>query len=448
MGILFLGVLMAALDIAIVATTLSSIQADLGIDERSVAWLLSVFVLCNLIGLPLMARLSDRYGRRTIYLLDVGLFAVGASLVIAAPSLAVLLFGRALQGFGASGIFPVASAVVGDVYPPERRGRQLGLIGAVFGLAFIIGPIVGGILVSFGWRWPFVVSLTMALLVGVLSWARLPNTRSNYTTGRLDWPGMLVLALLLGSLAFGLNQLDTSNIWASLMSLSVAPFLVLALGLIPVFYVVERKAEAPLLRLGLVQRRQVQLASTFAIGAGVAEAAFVFMADYAGAAFNLEARAASFTLLPLVLAIALGAPVGGRLLDRVGSRYIIGGGVALMTAGMLVLGLAAPVQANYYLGSVLIGIGLSGLLGSSLSYILLNEAEATERTVAQGIVTLFISVGQLIGAALIGAIAASGVTAIAGYRSAFVLIAGFCGVLAVLAFALKNQRRERAEAVS
>src|SRR5437762_436543 len=138
LGLLFVGVLMAALDIAIVAPALPALRSAFHVDERSIAWVLTAYVLCNLIGTPIMATLSDARGRRPIYILAVSLFAVGSLVVALARTYGVLMAGRALQGFGAGGIFPVASAVIGDIIPLERRGRALGLIGAVFGVAFLI----------------------------------------------------------------------------------------------------------------------------------------------------------------------------------------------------------------------------------------------------------------------------------------------------------------------
>ncbi len=139
--VLFVGVLMGALDIAIVGPALPTIRDFFGVDDRAAAWIFSIYVLFNLVSTPLMAKLSDLYGRRSIYIMDVAIFAAGSLVVALAPAFAFVLIGRAIQGLGAGGIFPVASAVIGDTFPPEKRGSALGLIGAVFGLAFIIGPI-------------------------------------------------------------------------------------------------------------------------------------------------------------------------------------------------------------------------------------------------------------------------------------------------------------------
>ncbi|GIV58442.1 MAG: MFS transporter [Rhodothermaceae bacterium] len=434
---------MAALDIAIVGPALPAIGEHFGVSERTLAWVFNTFVLFNLMGVPLMAKLSDVLGRRAIYAADVALFAAGSLVVALAPTFGVLLVGRALQGLAASGIFPVASAVVGDVFPPERRGRALGVLGAVFGLAFIIGPILGGVLLLFGWPWLFVVNLPLAAVVFVASLRMLPG-RQEGPARRIDWGGILTLGGMLVALAYGINQIDAEQFAESLRSPRLWGALAVAAGLFPVFLRVERRAPEPLLRLGLFQSRQVVLASLLAAGAGMTEAAFIFFPALAVAAFGVTKSTASFMLLPLVVAVAVASPVAGRVLDRVGSKTIILVSTTLLALGLATVGAMGTVETFFYAGSVLMGFGLAGLLGSSLSYILLQEAQASERAVAQGVITLFISIGQMTASAFIGALAASSGGTVAGYRQAILVIAAVAGVLALLAFGLKGRAAEQA----
>jgi MFS family permease len=204
---------------------------------------------------------------------------------------------------------------------------------------------------------------------------------------------------------------------------------VLAAGLIAAFIAVERRVASPLLRLGLFQHRPVRIAAVLAIGAGLAEASFIFFPEFAVESFDVPSSTASFMLLPLVGAVALGSPIAGRLLDRVGVRRIVVVSSVLFTAGLSLIAVAPGDQVAFYSGSVLLGGGLAGLLGSSLSYILLNAARETERTVAQANITLFLGVGQLAGGALISAIAVTasdtaGEAGPEGYAIAFGLVAG------------------------
>ena len=165
---------MGALDISIVGPAIPSIEEKLVIQPRLLGWIFSIYVLFNLSGVSLFARLSDIYGRRNIYIISLGIFALGSLLVSISQSFTTLLIGRAVQGFGASGIFPVASAVVGDLFPPEKRGRVLGLIGAVFGLAFLIGPVIAGILLKyFEWSVLFLINIPIALVLIPVSYTHL-----------------------------------------------------------------------------------------------------------------------------------------------------------------------------------------------------------------------------------------------------------------------------------
>jgi multidrug resistance protein len=373
---------MAALDIAIIGPALPTIQQAFGVDERSIAWVFSIYVLMNLVSTPLMAKLSDIYGRRAVYVADVALFGLGSAVVMLSPSFAVLLIGRAIQGFGAGGIFPVASAVIGDTFPPEKRGSALGMIGAVFGLAFIVGPIAGGLLLLLGWHWIFAINLPIAAILMVAAWRVLPTTRPLERKG-FDWLGMGTLAVLLAALAYGLNQIDTQNFGGSLLSPAVWPFLLLAVVLAPVFWLIEQRAEDPIIHPALLAPRQIKLASAISFGAGLGEVSVLFMPALAVAAFAVSSSTASFMLMPLVLALFIGSPLAGRLLDRLGSRVVIIGGTALLGSGTILMGLWGDSQVGYYSGSILVGFGLAALLGAPIRYIMLNEAAVHERAPAQ-----------------------------------------------------------------
>ena len=443
--VLFIGVLMGALDIAIVGPALPAIQKSFGVGERALAWMFSIYVLFNLIGTPLMAKLSDLFGRRMVYVVDVSLFAAGSLVVALSSSFSMVLVGRAIQGFGAGGIFPVASAVIGDTFPPERRGRALGLIGAVFGLAFIIGPILGGVLLLAGWQWLFIINLPIAAVVVWMSLRLLPSRRIQEHVS-FDWVGMLVLAGLLASLAYGINQIDTSHFFSSLVSLNVLPFLLAFALLLVLFIFIERKKKNPILRLDLFRTRQMALAYILSSGAGFGEAGLVFMPALALAALGylgVTKSSASFLLMPVVLAMGIGSPLVGRLLDEMGSRLVILSGTAILAVGMFLLGNFAASLAMFIISGVLIGLGLVALLGAPLRYIMLNEASVADRSSAQGVLTLFGSVGQLMGASVVGAVAASGGGGAAGFSSAYLATGGIAVVLALVAFGLKSRAAER-----
>lgn len=439
--VLFLGTLMGALDIAIVGPALPAIQTTFTVDGRLLTWLFTTYVLFNLIGTPLMAKLADQFGRREIYIADVGLFAVGSLLVAEGPSFSFLMAGRALQGFGAGGIFPVASAVIGDTFPPGQRGRALGLIGAVFGLAFILGPILGGLLLLAGWQWLFFINLPLAGLVIGLSLIYLPAGIASRTDS-FDWAGMLVLAGLLSALTFAINQINTPHFAASLVSSRTWPFLLATVGLLPTFVIIERRAKNPVIRPDLFSSRQMILAYLMSAGAGFGEASIVFIPALAVAAFGVRASSASFLLMPLVLAMTVGSPMAGRLLDRTGSKKVILSGTFLLAAGMLILSGSSSRMTLFVAAGVLSGIGLSALLGAPVRFILLNEAAPKDRSAAQGLLSLFTGAGQLIAGALIGALVASATPVTAGYQHAYLAAGSMILVLALAASGLKSKTDE------
>lgn len=447
LGLLFFGVLMAALDIAIVGPALPSIQKVFGADERALSWVFSIYVLGNLIGTPPIAALSDRFGRRALSIASLSGFALGSLLVAIAPSFTVLLIGRLVQGFSAGGIFPVASAVIGDTFPPERRGSALGLIGAVFGIAFLIGPILGGLLLLLGWQWLFLINLPIAAILIAFSAKLLPG-RTRDTTAPFDVAGLATLAVMLTGLAYGLTELDPALLRAGELPWLAIGALIIAIVFAPIFIAVERRAAEPILQPTIFRSRQIWLTSALAIGAGIAESAIVFVPALVTSAYGVSSSTASFMLLPVVLAMAVGSPVSGRMLDQFGSRIVVTIGVALSGIGLIILGGWPASIVAFYLASAVMGIGLAILLGAALRYILLNEVAANERAAAQGLLTVTMGSGQLLGAVLVGIIAAAGGGAVAGYGLAFLAIGVVMLLLTLAALGLKSRAAERASALA
>ncbi len=440
MVVLFLGVLMGALDIAIVGPALPAIRTHFGVDDRATAWIFTIYVLFNLIGAPLMAKLSDRYGRRVIYLIDIGLFAVGSLAVALAPSFGFLLVARALQGLSAGGIFPVASAVIGDTWPEESQGSALGLIGAVFGLAFIIGPILGGVLLLWTWQLLFLVNLPVALVIILIGANTLPTTRSA-SLPRFDLAGLLVLSVLLGGLIFGINQLDTTHWVESLTSNRVWPYLAVAVLCVPIFVYIERRAVDPIFQIDLLRSRQLSLTNVLSAGAGIGEAAIVFLPALAIAAFGVSNSMASFLILPVVLAMSIGSPLAGRLLDKIGPKPVIFVGTIILAAGMFLLGVMGSVFWAFIVAGSVIGLGLSSLLGAPVRYIVLREAPVEQRAAAQGMLTIFTGIGQVVSGALVGAVVASQGGGVDGYTFAYVVVGLVTVAMVLLSMGLKPVKK-------
>jgi len=439
LGVLFLGVLMGALDIAIVGPALPSIERDLGVDARTSAWLLTIFVLLNLIGTPVLARLSDIFGRRSVYAAAIVIFGLGSAMAAAAGSMAMLLAGRAVQGFAAGGMFPVATAVVGEVFPVDRQGRALGMLGAVFGLAFLLGPLLGGLLLPFGWPWLFWVNVPVAAAVALRALRVVPEGAGAAGAGRgassgpgdgagrgagaFDLPGLLWMAVGLTALALGTNALDADRFWSSLLSFPAGPALLLAVAALALFWRRETLAPAPLVNPDVMRHRPLVIANLMAGVAGVVEAGIVFVPSLLVTAFDLTPSRASFMLLPAVLAMAVGSPVTGRLLDRFGARPVVLAGSLTLGIGLLAVRWTTWSLWALLSAGVVVGIGLSSLIGAPLRYIVLQESSRTHRASAQAVNTLFRSVGRMVGSALLGAVIASRAGSLSGYHLAFDAVA-------------------------
>lgn len=441
--LLFMGVFMGSLDIGIVGPALPAIQSFFGVDERLISWIFSIYILFFMIGTPIMAKLSDIYGRRTIYVLDVAIFALGSLITILSSSFWMILLGRAVQGFGAGGIFPVASAFIGDTFPPDKRGGALGIIGSVWGLSGILGPIIGALLLNYAWEWLFIINLPIAALVIALSYLILPATKKLEKIS-FDWPGTILLALLVTSLALGVNQIDTSNFLASLSSLMVWPFLILALIFLLLLVRTERTAPDPVVQIGLYHSREVKVATSIAIGTGLSQTAIVFMPSLAVAALSLSTSQASLMVIPLVLALGISAPVIGRLLDRYGTRIIMIGGTLLLAGGLFLLSTLASSFYLFILSGIIIGLGLGTVIGSPLRYIMLTETPPPQRASGQALINFNSSAGQLVGGTLIGAVIASQGGGLAGYSSAYLLIAGIAIIMFLLTLNLKRRKEQLA----
>jgi EmrB/QacA subfamily drug resistance transporter len=441
--VLFVGVLMGALDISIVGPAIPSIEQTISMDKKALAWIFSIYILFNLSGISLMAKLSDRYGRRIIYVISIAIFALGSGIVAISDSYAILLAGRAIQGFGASGIFPVASAVIGDIFPPEKRGRALGMIGSVFGIAFIIGPVIAGVILKFlPWNYLFLINLPIAVFVILKSLAILPGKVAK-TLNPIDWKGIILLSTFLFVFAFTLYGISPGSMMQSIRSSYFIGLFLCSIILLILLFRSEKRAADPVVNLGFFENRQLVLVLLIAGGTGIFQASFVFIPEMAVTAFKVNSSRASFMLIPSVIAIAIGAPLWGRLIDKIGSRIVITAGLIFASAGLFLVSRINDETGMFYLAGILYGFGLSALVGSSLRYVALNEVSASERATSQGMITIFISTGQILGSILIGVIATGG-DKMDGFHHAFLFLTALTLILIGTSFALKSRQQELA----
>ena len=443
LALLFAGVFMGALDISIIGPVLHPIQDTIEISVKNLGWVYSIYVLFNLVGISFFARLSDIYGRRHIYMINIALFGIGSLIVAFTDSYGILLLGRAIQGFGASGIFPVASAVIGDVFPAEKRGRMLGLIGAVWGIAFLVGPPLAGLMLTFfEWHVLFLINIPIALVLLYYSNKMLPSVRIDKPSA-LDPKGIIILGLLLGCFTFGMNNLQSQSLSTGMQSLSVWPFFLSSVILLTFLVNLEKHSQKPLINIKLFKSRQIRIVSIVAFLTGLLQSCFVFIPHMAGDAFHTTAAKASFMLVPFVLAMAIGSPLFGRMLDKTGSKIVILIGLVLMIISTILLSLYASDFILFITAGVFFGLGLSILSGSSLRYIMLNEVDIHQRALTQGLLTIFISMGQITGGALVSGMVARYIILLDGYQSVFVTMSVIIGGVLLFSMRLRNKKDEK-----
>lgn len=434
--VLFIGVFMAALDAAIVGPVLPALRSAFGTDNRNAGLLSTVFSLSGLCSTALMGYFSDRHGRRPVYLASVALFAIGSLCIAAAPGFDLLLLARAIQGIGAGGIAPVASAVVGDVFTAERRGRVLGLIGATHGMAFVLGPPLATVLsATLGWRWLFLVNIPVALVVLVMGARSLPGRRGDAAPAPVDMAGIALTLLFLLSLVMGISRLPDSA-----TGMLLWPWFLAASGvLLTALVVIEKKQAQALIPVDLFKNRQMACVYVLTLGVGFSMGGIVFLTSVATLAYGVDVEHAGLTLLPLVLCSMVGSLVAGRLLHRLGARSLVIFGFALLTLGYLQSAMPQTGFGAFMLASVLVGMGLGVVVSGALRSLAIDEAPPALRGAAQGLINIFNAVGTLLAVTSISAIADFEGGGLTGFSYAYLAVGmGMLGMLLV-AFGLKRK---------
>jgi EmrB/QacA subfamily drug resistance transporter len=403
LGAILLAMFLFALDQTVVGTALPRIVTDLN-GNNLYTWVVTVYLLTATISGPVYGKLSDLFGRRPIILFAVSLFLIGSILSGLSREMWQLILFRGLQGLGGGAVFPVALAVVADLYTPSERGKYLGLFGAVFGLSSLLGPGIGGFITDrFSWHWIFFVNVPLGAVALVIMFRLLPSIRRADATRNIDYLGAAVFALAIAPFLIGLTNKQTGN-WADP---AVGGLILAGLAFGALFIFIESRAQEPIVPLGLFRIRAFTISVT-----GMFMAAFgffgavIFLPRWFQTVGGASATESGYNLLPLLVALIFSAIVSGQIVARVGRyKLLMVGSMLLLAFGLFLLTniRADTDRRTLWLWMVVAGLGI-GPSFAVFTLIVQNAVDTGCVGVATASLTFFQQIGGTIGLTIAGTV--------------------------------------------
>jgi EmrB/QacA subfamily drug resistance transporter len=398
-----LGLFLAALDQTVVGTALPRIVTDLrGNDIYT--WAFTAYILTATISGPIYGKLSDLFGRRPILLFAVSVFLIGSLLSGLSQEMWQFIAFRGIQGLGAGALFPVALAVIGDMFDASERGKYQGLVGAIFGLSSVIGPAIGGVITdTVGWHWVFFVNLPLGAIVFAVIWRALPTFRPSAARPKIDYVGASILAAALVPFLVGLTNKQSGN-WSDP---AVGGLIALGLVIGAVFVAVESRASEPLVPLRLFRNRSFTIS---VIAMFVASMAFfapiVFLPRWFQVVQGSSATQSGYQLLALLGGLIISAMASGQIVARTGRYKVLALGAAvLLGVGLFLLSnLRADTPLPVLFAWMFVtGLGV-GPMFSIFTLVVQGAVAPQQIGTATSSLTLFQQLGGSVGLAIAGTV--------------------------------------------
>ena len=417
MEILFavmLGLFLGALDQTIVGPALPTIVTQLAGNDVYV-WAVTIYLLTSTISVPFWGKLSDLYGRKPMFMIGIIIFLVGSALSGLSQNMTQLIAFRGLQGIGAGSLFPIALAVIGDLFSPAERGKYQGLFGAVFGIAFIVGPLVGGFLTEqVSWHWIFYVNIPIGLVSLFFIFRLLPTVKNPRATRNFDILGGLIFTIATGFLLVGLTQKGQTNPTTHALNAwtdpTVGGFILIALVGIVLFIWAESRAKEAIVPLQLFRNRTyaASMVATF-FAAFAFFGAIIFLPRWFQIVQGYSPTNSGLAALPLMVGLIASSIASGLIVARTGRyKWLTVGAIILMgiaTALMTQLQATTPVPI-VWLWMFIAGIGV-GPTFAVFTLIVQNAVPFNMLGVATSNLTFFRQIGGTVALAIVGTIFAS-----------------------------------------
>jgi EmrB/QacA subfamily drug resistance transporter len=406
MEILFavlLGLFLGALDQTIVGPALPTIVTQLSGNDYYV-WAITIYLLTSTISVPFWGKLSDIYGRKPIFMIGIVIFLIGSALSGLSQNMGMLILFRGIQGIGAGSLFPVALAVIGDLFTPQERGKYQGLFGAVFGIAFVVGPLIGGFLTeNVGWHWIFYVNIPIGIVSLIVIQRLLPTVKTASATRNFDLIGGAIFTVAMVFLLVGL----TNKQFGEWTDPTVGGFILVGLIGTVLFIVAESRAKEPIVPLDLWRNRtySASMVSTF-FAAFAFFGAIVFLPRWFQVVESFSPTNSGLAALPLMVGLIASSIGSGFLVSRTGRyKWLLVGAIALMgfaTLLMTQLTKDTPVPV-VWLWMFIAGLGV-GPTFSVFTIVIQNAVPFRQLGVATSNLTFFRQIGGTIALAFVGTI--------------------------------------------
>ncbi|MGC8818907.1 MAG: MFS transporter [Athalassotoga sp.] len=396
------GIFMGAIDSGIVSPARLIIGNSFGIDQSLGIWMITLYTLIYAASMPIMGKLGDRRGYKKIFIIGITVFGIGSFLSGMNNFFGnfwLFLIARSIQALGAGGMVPIATTAVSKIFPEEKKGTALGIVGGVYGIATIVGPTIGSFILSIAgtdkWGWLFFINVPISIFVILLS-LKVKEIEIEKASKKLDITGSILLAVSIGSLMYALTNLDFFNLSNSIRDLNVYPFLIAFAALFPLMLLFESKNEDPVFNTKFLTNPNTFFIMMTALVVGIGMMGLIFIPQFAENILKIPAGTGGYVVTLLAIFSGIAAPLSGILVDKRGAVFVMSIGFVFNIAGALFLGYVTTYMLNFtglLIGLLMMGIGIGFTLGAPLNYMILNSVDSKNSASALANLSLMRSIG-------------------------------------------------------